>query len=162
MAILLTYSTSGITPGKKVCRDVKMAAILKMLICSTQLQFDLKYKRPSQFISEKYFHGDDVDDDVTRGRWMKRASPSWDNKNLRRFFFFNFLFSHQRHHGVPKRGQFDCLFNSTCRLKQSKHQSSAILALCYKNHRKRFLAMMSPQHYKNYIGYRTPSPLQCT
>ena len=50
MAILLVYSTSGITSGKKVCCDLKMAAILKHLIYYTQLQFDIRYdmKRPSQ------------------------------------------------------------------------------------------------------------------
>ena len=31
MAIFLVYSTSGITSGKKVCRELKMAAILKIL-----------------------------------------------------------------------------------------------------------------------------------
>ena len=31
MAIFLVYSTSGITSGKKVCRDLKMVAILKIL-----------------------------------------------------------------------------------------------------------------------------------
>ena len=31
MVIFLVYSTSGITSGKKVCRDLKMAAILKIL-----------------------------------------------------------------------------------------------------------------------------------
>ena len=31
MAIFLVYSTSGITFGKKVCRELKMAAILKIL-----------------------------------------------------------------------------------------------------------------------------------
>ena len=30
MAIFLVYSTSGTTSGKKVCRELKMAAILKM------------------------------------------------------------------------------------------------------------------------------------
>ena len=30
MAIFLVYSTSGITSGKKVCRELKMAAILKI------------------------------------------------------------------------------------------------------------------------------------
>ena len=29
MAIFLVYSTSGITSGKKVCRELEMAAILK-------------------------------------------------------------------------------------------------------------------------------------
>ena len=32
MAIFLVYSTSGITSGKKVCRELKIAAILKMLM----------------------------------------------------------------------------------------------------------------------------------
>ena len=31
MAIFLAYSPSGMTSGKKVCRDLKMAAILKIL-----------------------------------------------------------------------------------------------------------------------------------
>ena len=31
MAIFLVYSTSGITSSKKVCRELKMAAILKIL-----------------------------------------------------------------------------------------------------------------------------------
>ena len=31
MAVTLVYSTSGITSGKKVCRELKMAAILKIL-----------------------------------------------------------------------------------------------------------------------------------
>ena len=31
MSNFLVYSTSGITSGKKVCRELKMAAILKIL-----------------------------------------------------------------------------------------------------------------------------------
>ena len=31
MAIFLVYSTSGITSGEKVCRELKMAAILEIL-----------------------------------------------------------------------------------------------------------------------------------
>ena len=31
MAVFLVYSTSGIISGKKVCRELKMAAILKIL-----------------------------------------------------------------------------------------------------------------------------------
>ena len=31
MAIFLVYSPSGITSGKKVCRELKMVAILKIL-----------------------------------------------------------------------------------------------------------------------------------
>ena len=37
MAIFLVYSTSGITSSKKVCRELKMAAILKILKYQTQL-----------------------------------------------------------------------------------------------------------------------------
>ena len=45
MAIFLVYSTSGITSGKKVCRELKMAAILKILKYQTQFQFDLRYEK---------------------------------------------------------------------------------------------------------------------
>ena len=45
MAIFLVYSTSGISSGKKVCRELKMAAILKILKYLTQLQFDLRYEK---------------------------------------------------------------------------------------------------------------------
>ena len=40
MAIFLVYLTSSITSSEKVCRKLKMVAILK-----TQLQFDLKYEK---------------------------------------------------------------------------------------------------------------------
>ena len=30
MAVFLVYSTSGVTSGKKVCRELKIAAILKI------------------------------------------------------------------------------------------------------------------------------------
>ena len=43
MAICLVYSTSGIISGKKVCRELKMAAILKIVKYKTQLQSDLRY-----------------------------------------------------------------------------------------------------------------------
>ena len=45
MAIFLVYSTSGMTFGKKVCRELKMAAILKILKYQIKLQFDLRYKK---------------------------------------------------------------------------------------------------------------------
>ena len=44
MAIFLVYHPSGITSGKKVCRELKMAAILKILKYWTQLRFDLRYE----------------------------------------------------------------------------------------------------------------------
>ena len=45
MAIFLTYSTSGLTSRKKVCRELKIAAILKILKYKTQLQIDLRYEK---------------------------------------------------------------------------------------------------------------------
>ena len=45
LAIFLVYSTSGITSGKKVFCDLKMAAILKIWKYQTQLQFDLRYEK---------------------------------------------------------------------------------------------------------------------
>ena len=45
MAIFLVYSTSGIISGKKVCRELKMADILKILKYETQLQSDLRYEK---------------------------------------------------------------------------------------------------------------------
>ena len=45
MAIFLVYSTCGIISGKKVCRELKMAAILKILKYLTQLQSDLRYEK---------------------------------------------------------------------------------------------------------------------
>ena len=45
MAIFLVHSTSGITSGKKVCRELKIAAILNILKYKTQLQFDLRYEK---------------------------------------------------------------------------------------------------------------------
>ena len=66
MAIFLVYSTSGIICGKKVCRELKMAAILKILKYLTQLQSDLRYEKiVPNFAKKKYFHDDDVINDVT-------------------------------------------------------------------------------------------------
>ena len=45
MTIFLAYSTSGTTFGKKVCRELKMAAILKILKYQTQLRFELRYEK---------------------------------------------------------------------------------------------------------------------
>ena len=55
MAIFLVYSTSGITSGKKVSREVKMAAILKFLKYQTQLQFDLRYEKIVPNCAQKIF-----------------------------------------------------------------------------------------------------------
>ena len=45
MAIVLVYWTSGITSDKKVCRELEMAAILKIVNYWTQFQFDLRYEK---------------------------------------------------------------------------------------------------------------------
>ena len=66
MAIFLVYSPSSITSGKKVCRELKMVAILKILKYQTQLQFDLIYEKiVPNYAKKKFFYGDDVIDDVT-------------------------------------------------------------------------------------------------
>ena len=69
-AHLLVYSTSGITSVEKVCRELKMAAILKILKYQTQLQFDLRYEKVvPNYAMKSIFHDDDVTDDVTG--WLK-------------------------------------------------------------------------------------------
>ena len=45
MAILLAYSTSGITYGEKVSYDFKMATILKMPKYLPQLKVDIRYEK---------------------------------------------------------------------------------------------------------------------
>ena len=45
MAIIVAYSNSGITSGKKNLRNLKMAAILKMSKYKTQLQFDISNEK---------------------------------------------------------------------------------------------------------------------
>ena len=61
MAIILVYSTSGITSGKK-----SLSAILKILKYQTLLQSDLRYdKIVPKYAKKVFFYGDDVIDDVT-------------------------------------------------------------------------------------------------
>ena len=45
MAIIVAYSNSGIASGKKILRNLKMAAILKMSKYKTQLQFDISNEK---------------------------------------------------------------------------------------------------------------------
>ena len=45
----LVYSTSGITSAEKVCCELKMATILKILKYKTQ-QFDLRYEKIVQIM----------------------------------------------------------------------------------------------------------------
>ena len=85
MAIFLVYSTSGITSAEKVCRDLKMAAILKILKYQTQLQFDVRCEKiVPNYAIKSVFNDDDVTDDVTD--WPK-IRPSiflykWNNNIL--------------------------------------------------------------------------------
>ena len=70
MVILLVYSTSGITSGKIVCRDLKMAAILNFKKkYFTHFQCDLRYEKTVPNYTKSIFHGDDVIDDVAR--WLQ-------------------------------------------------------------------------------------------
>ena len=55
MAIWLVYSTNGITSGKKVCRDLKMAAILKIFKYERQLHFYLIYENIVPNYAKKVF-----------------------------------------------------------------------------------------------------------
>ena len=55
LAIFLVYYPSGITSGKKFCRELKMAAILKILKYQTQLQFDLRYENIVPNYAKKSF-----------------------------------------------------------------------------------------------------------
>ena len=56
MAIFLVYSPFGITYGKKVYRELKKAAILKILKYQTQLQFDLRYEKiVPNYAKKKFF-----------------------------------------------------------------------------------------------------------
>ena len=66
MAIFLVYSTSGITFGKKVCRELKMAAIFKNFeILNTASIWPQIWKDRPKLCQKKVFYGDDVIDDVT-------------------------------------------------------------------------------------------------
>ena len=68
MAIFLVYSTSGITSGKKVCRELKIVAILKILKYQTQLQFDLRYEKIVPNYAKKVFSW------WWRHRWRHRVA----------------------------------------------------------------------------------------
>ena len=66
MATFLVYSTSGITSRKNFRPELKMAAILKMSKYFTQLQIDNRNNKIIPKCARKvFFHGDDVNDDVT-------------------------------------------------------------------------------------------------
>ena len=66
MAIVLVYSISVNTPGKKVCRDLKMAAIWKFWNIKHSFIFYFRYEKiVLNYAKRGFFHGDEVIDDVT-------------------------------------------------------------------------------------------------
>ena len=67
-SIFLVYSPSGLTFGKKVCPELKMAAILKILKYWTQLQFDLRYEKIVPIYVKKAFSW------WLRRRWRHRVA----------------------------------------------------------------------------------------
>ena len=78
MAIFVAYWNSGITSGEKILRDLKMAAILKMSKYKTQLQFDIRNEKIiPNYARKKYFHSDDVIDDVTEWPQSRFYIPLW-------------------------------------------------------------------------------------
>ena len=91
MGTFFAYSTPGITSGKKVCRDFKMVAILKMFRYQTQFQFDFRYEKiVPNYVSKSIFHGDNVADDVTR--WPQSRPSIFlykGNENIRHYNYEN-------------------------------------------------------------------------
>ena len=55
IAIFVGYSTSGVTSGKKIRRELKMAAILKMSKYYTQLQIDFRNEKIVPNYARKFF-----------------------------------------------------------------------------------------------------------
>ena len=55
MAILLVYSTSGNTSDKKVCRDFKMAAIMKIWKTKHSFILNSDMKRSSLILLKKVY-----------------------------------------------------------------------------------------------------------
>ena len=72
MAIFLIYSYCGITAGKRVCREFKMTAILKILKYLAQLQFDLRYEKIVPNYTKKDFFSW-----WWRHRWRHRGPQSF-------------------------------------------------------------------------------------
>ena len=68
MAIWPIYLTSGITSSKKVCHELKMAAILKISKYQTQLHFDLRFEKIVLNYAKKFFSW------WWRHRWRHRVA----------------------------------------------------------------------------------------
>ena len=62
MAIFLVYSTSGTTSGRKVCRELKMAAIWKFWNIKHSFNLTSDMEKKSKIMPK---NGDDIIDDVT-------------------------------------------------------------------------------------------------
>ena len=71
MAIFLVYSTSGITSGKKFCRVLKMAAILKFWNIKHSFNWTSDMKRSSQIMPKKVFSW------WWRHRWRHRVASKF-------------------------------------------------------------------------------------
>ena len=65
MVIILVYSPSGITSGKKFVASSKRRPFWKFWNIKHSFKFDLKYEKIVPNFAKKYFHDDDVIDDVT-------------------------------------------------------------------------------------------------
>ena len=66
MAIFLVYCTSVITSGKKVCRELKKSGHFEDFeILNTSSTWPQIWKDRPKLCQKKYFHDDDVIDDVT-------------------------------------------------------------------------------------------------
>ena len=81
MVIFVVYLTSRITSDKNVCRELKEAAILKILKYHTQLQLDFGYEKIVPYNARKcIYHVDDVTG------WPKRRPfiflYKWNNKTF--------------------------------------------------------------------------------
>ena len=66
MAIFVAYSTSGVTCGKKIRCELKNGGRFENVkVLNTASIWHKKWKDHPKLCKKKYFHGDDVIDDVT-------------------------------------------------------------------------------------------------
>ena len=68
MAIFLVYSTSGITSGKKVCRELKIVAILKIWNIKHSFNLTSDMERSSEIMTKQVFSW------WWRHRWRHRVA----------------------------------------------------------------------------------------
>ena len=81
IAIFLVYSTSGITSGKKFVASSKLRLFWQFWNIKHSFNLTSDMKRSSQIMPKKYFHDNDVIDDVTG--WPQSRSSiflyKWNN-----------------------------------------------------------------------------------